>query len=221
DLGMQQRLPARDRHHRGARLLDRSDRVLDADPLTQDLGRVLDLSAPGALEVAREQRLELDDERESLAPRELLAREVPTHAHLLTDGNRHLTNLRGECKVDRLVDDLTFAHGDRSEGSERVDHTTHERLGRRSARGDADGRRVAQPRELDLRRVLDELRRAPLTLRDLDETFGFRRVARAHDEVQVALPRELAHRLLAVLCRVAYVVGARADLRRVALALAV
>ena len=67
DVGVQQRLAAGDRHHRRAALLDRADDVLDRQPLAQDVGRVLDLPAARAREVAREQRLDLDDERVVLA----------------------------------------------------------------------------------------------------------------------------------------------------------
>ena len=65
---MEQRLPTGDRHDRRAALLDGPDGLLDGEALTKDLRRVLDLAAPGAGEVAGEQRLELDDERVLLAP---------------------------------------------------------------------------------------------------------------------------------------------------------
>ena len=68
DLGVQERLAAGDRDHRGPALLDRPDRLLDADPSPEDVGGVLDLAAPGAGEVAGEQRLELDDQRELVPP---------------------------------------------------------------------------------------------------------------------------------------------------------
>jgi hypothetical protein len=75
DVGVEQRLTTGDRHDRSAALLDGPDRLLDGEALTQDLRRVLDLAAPGAGEVAGEQRLELDDERVLLAP----ADSVPEH----------------------------------------------------------------------------------------------------------------------------------------------
>ena len=66
DLRVHQRLTAGDRHHRRAALLDRGDGPLDRHALAQQVVRLLDLAAAVALEVAREQRLELDDQRELL-----------------------------------------------------------------------------------------------------------------------------------------------------------
>ena len=64
DLGVDQRLAAGDRDHRRAALLDRADRLLDGHPPAQLVLGVLDLAAARAGEVALEQRLELDDQRE-------------------------------------------------------------------------------------------------------------------------------------------------------------
>jgi hypothetical protein len=51
-----------------AGLLDRGDRLLDRHALLQHVVRLLDLAAAGAFEVAGEQRLELDQQRELLHP---------------------------------------------------------------------------------------------------------------------------------------------------------
>src|SRR5215467_13939359 len=57
-LLVQQRLAAGDGDDRRAAFLCRVERVLDRDALVQDLGRIVDLAAAGASEVAAKQRLE-------------------------------------------------------------------------------------------------------------------------------------------------------------------
>ena len=69
DLRVHQRLAAGDGDHRRAALLDRADRLLDRHALLEQRGRLRDLAAAGALEIAGEQRLQLDQQRE-LLPRE-------------------------------------------------------------------------------------------------------------------------------------------------------
>ena len=76
DLGVDQRLAAGDRHHRRAALLDRADRLLDRHPPAQLVLGVLDLAAARAGQVALEQRLQLDDQRELLAFGQALAHQV-------------------------------------------------------------------------------------------------------------------------------------------------
>ena len=58
--------PAMDTIGRAA-LLDRGQRLLDRHPLLEHVVRLLDLPAAGALQVAGEQRLKLDQQRELLA----------------------------------------------------------------------------------------------------------------------------------------------------------
>ena len=48
-------------------LLDRRERLVDRHPLLEDVLRVLDLPAERAREVALEERLELDEQRELVA----------------------------------------------------------------------------------------------------------------------------------------------------------
>ncbi len=84
DLRVHQRLAAGDGDHRGAALLDGADRLLDRHPLLEDGVRLLDLAAAGALQVAGEQRLELDQERELLIASQLLAHQVGPDAQGLT-----------------------------------------------------------------------------------------------------------------------------------------
>src|SRR6059058_2179670 len=66
--------PAMD--HRGAALLDSADRLLDRHPLLEDGVRLLDLAAAGALQVAGELRLELDEQRKLLIASQLLTHQV-------------------------------------------------------------------------------------------------------------------------------------------------
>jgi len=54
DLRVHQRLAACERHHRRPALLDRGDGLLHRHPPLELGGRMLDLPAPDALEVARE-----------------------------------------------------------------------------------------------------------------------------------------------------------------------
>jgi hypothetical protein len=90
DLRVHQRLAARDRHHRRAALLDRTDRLLDRHPLLQHGGRVRDLAAARALEVAGEQRLELDQQRELLASQDLLLDQVRAEPDRLAHRHGHI-----------------------------------------------------------------------------------------------------------------------------------
>ena len=57
-------------------LLDRADRLLDRHALLEQRRGLLDLAAARALEVAGEQRLELDEQRELVAPAQLLLEQV-------------------------------------------------------------------------------------------------------------------------------------------------
>ena len=93
DLGMDERLAARDRDHRRARLLDRVERLLDRHPLLQDVLRVLDLPAERAGEVALEERLELDEQRELLHAPQLLLGQVAGDPERLAKRDRQLPGL--------------------------------------------------------------------------------------------------------------------------------
>ncbi len=83
DVRVQQRLPACDRDHRGPALLHRPDHVLHRQALAQHLGRMLDLPAARTGQVAREQRLDLDDERVVMRPLQFVLQQVCTHTHVL------------------------------------------------------------------------------------------------------------------------------------------
>ena len=79
DLGhllVQQRLAAGDGDHGGAALVHGLQGVGHGQALVQDLGRVVDLAAAGAGQVAAEQRLQHQHERVALAPRQMLLDDV-------------------------------------------------------------------------------------------------------------------------------------------------
>jgi hypothetical protein len=75
-----QRLAAGDRDHRRAALLDRADGLVDGHPPSELVLGVLDLAASGALQIALEEGLELDDQRKSLAASEFLLEQVGADA---------------------------------------------------------------------------------------------------------------------------------------------
>jgi hypothetical protein len=93
DLWMKQRLTPGDGHHRRPALLDGGHGLIDAQALAQHLGGVLDLAAPVALQVAGEQRLELDNQREFVPAGQLLAGQVGPDLDALAERNWHLSNL--------------------------------------------------------------------------------------------------------------------------------
>ena len=107
---MDQWLAAGDRDHRRAALHHRVDRLRDSHPLAQDRLGLLDLAAAGAGEIALEQRLELDDQRELLPARHFLAGEVPADAGALTHGDGHLDLLHGSAAAGGPRPDLERAH---------------------------------------------------------------------------------------------------------------
>src|SRR5688572_24903770 len=79
DVRVHERLAPRNRDHRGAAFLDGAQALLHGQLLLEDVGGVLDLAAPGAREVAPEQRLEHEDERVAPTPPELLLEDVRRH----------------------------------------------------------------------------------------------------------------------------------------------
>ena len=125
---------------------------------------MLDLAAAGAGQVAGEQRLDLDDQRELLAPRELLCAPGTRRCACPGGTGMGISAPRRAGELDRLVDDAALAR--RSTGPsarEGGDHALDQRLGRRRAGGDADGagRRRARSRSSSAG-VLDEYgRRSP------------------------------------------------------------
>src|SRR5690606_34203015 len=88
-LLVNQRLPARNRDDRRAALVDGAQRILDAHALLQDIGRIVDLAAPGAREVALEQGLEHQHQRIALHALQLLLQDVARDPVLLYEWNAH------------------------------------------------------------------------------------------------------------------------------------
>ncbi len=89
-LLVQQRLPACDGHHRRAALVGGLQTVLDAEPLPQDVARIIDLSAPGAGQVALKQGLEHEHQGVAFHPTQLLSDHVTGNLILLAKGYAHL-----------------------------------------------------------------------------------------------------------------------------------
>src|SRR5690606_34879494 len=84
---------AGDRHDRRTALVDRAQRVLDTHPLSQDVGRIVDLAAPRAREVALKQGLEHQDQRIALIPLQLLLEDVARDPETLYEWNAHSFSL--------------------------------------------------------------------------------------------------------------------------------
>src|SRR5262245_19201352 len=160
---MDERLAARDRDHRRARLLDRAERLVDRHAPAQLALGVLDLAAARAREVALEQRLELHDQRELLAARDALLREIGADSDALTERNGQTSVLpgcdrSGQLEADSLTRRRTLDDFGLAERLQRAQHALHERLGRRGARGQADAARAGEPGEIDRALVVDEVR---------------------------------------------------------------
>ncbi len=117
DVGVQERLAPCDRHHRSAALGDGFEHVLDGQTLAQDLGRVLDLAAARARQVAREQGLDLDDEGVVLGLLQAVPHEMGTDTDVLAEGNRHQRTCVGREK--RTVSSVVFSSLSLSGPSER------------------------------------------------------------------------------------------------------
>ena len=96
DVGVHERLAARNAHDGRPALFHGLETGLDRQVLLEDLGRVLDLAAAGAGEVASEEGLEHQDERVALPATQLLLEDVARdgvhlgnrHAHLVSDLSR-------------------------------------------------------------------------------------------------------------------------------------
>src|ERR1700750_1050511 len=119
--------PAAEGTHGGAPPLHGADRLLDRHPLLEDGVRLLDLPAAGALQVAGEQRLELDEQRELLIASQLLAHQVGPDAQRLTQWHRHYprTSLGRPNLIDSVV--VTRSETDRGpspESAEMISSTT-------------------------------------------------------------------------------------------------
>ena len=89
DFAVDQRLAARDRHHRRAAFVDRVEAILDRKTLIEDRIRVVDLAAADASEIAAKQRLQHQDQRIALVTQELLLEQVSADLHFFEKGNFH------------------------------------------------------------------------------------------------------------------------------------
>ena len=133
-LGMHERLAAGDRDHRRARLLDRVERLLHRHPLLEDLLRVLDLPAERAREIALEERLELDEQRELVVPLDALLREVARDGDALAERDAHARDLARKLELHGLARRHALLDLDAPEAAERLDEPVDELLAARTRR---------------------------------------------------------------------------------------
>ena len=89
DLPMDQRLTARNRHHRRAALVDGVEAFLHREAPIEDRLGIVDFAATEHGEIAAEQRLEHEHQRIALTPQQLLLEDVGADAHFLAKGNVH------------------------------------------------------------------------------------------------------------------------------------
>src|SRR5690606_11620433 len=101
---------------------------------------------------------------------------------------------------------VEFAHRGGPELLQALDHATHQYLGCGGTGGDADVLAAGDPSGVDLDRAVDQVGLDPFALGQFAQAVGVGTVGRADHQHQVALPREFAHGILAVLGGVADVV---------------
>ena len=89
DLVMQERLAAGNDDDRRAAFVDGLEAFLDAQPLVQDRVRIVDLAAPGAGEVAAEQRFQHQDERVALDTAQVATQNIGADADHLVQRDGH------------------------------------------------------------------------------------------------------------------------------------
>jgi hypothetical protein len=118
---------------------------------------------------------------------------------------------RRQAKFDGLLTPGQLADLDRAESAQRVDDILHQNLRRRSARGDADDLRVAEPIRLNLAAVGDQVARRAGFLAYLAQAVGIGTVLGANHQDNVDKRTKFTHRRLPVLGRVANVARLRSD----------
>jgi hypothetical protein len=79
-LGVNERLAARNAHHRGAALVDGMPTLFRGQALVQHMIGVLNLPAAGTREVAPKQRFQHQGKRIAFLSRQMLADDVGAHA---------------------------------------------------------------------------------------------------------------------------------------------
>jgi hypothetical protein len=89
DLLVDQRLAARNGHHRGAAFVDRIEALLDRHAPIEDGVGIVDLAAARAGEIAPKQRLEHQHQRIALASGEPLLEQIGAEPNLLEEWDRH------------------------------------------------------------------------------------------------------------------------------------
>ena len=92
---------------------------------------------------------------------------------------------------------------------EELDRFLNQLIGNRSALSDSDAGNSVQPFWIDAAVVIDQMSRLSQRTRDLYQLIGILAVLRADHQYQLDLLRQLLHRVLAVLRRVADVLFRR------------
>src|SRR5581483_5188196 len=93
DLLVDQRLAARDRHHRRSAFFSGIPALLRAHAPIEDGIRIVDLAATDARQVATKQRLQHQHEGITLSAKQLLLEHVPADTQLFVERNSHYASL--------------------------------------------------------------------------------------------------------------------------------
>ena len=141
---------------------DGAQDVVDRQPLAQYLGRVLDLSAARAGQVASEERLDLDDEGVVLGLFNPVPHKMGTDSDVLTKWDWHQRTCVGREKRTVSSVPSLLAQPYRPERAEGVDDFLDENVWRRCTGGEADASsRLRANRAPALRRPLSSSARQP------------------------------------------------------------
>ncbi len=114
DLGMHERLAARNGHGRRAAFINGPEALLRRKLALQNVGRILDFAAAGTGEITPEQRLEHENKRIALPSGKSLLQDVGRHRPHLRYGHTH--RVRGEsipnakrpiCSMSMIPNSLT------------------------------------------------------------------------------------------------------------------
>lgn len=98
DMRVHQGLAARDGHHRSPGFEHRPDGLGDRHALLEHTGRMLDLAAALARQVAGVERLEFDDQRELVPLTDFLFGQIRSDLDGLAERHGHLAHLLGSSK---------------------------------------------------------------------------------------------------------------------------
>ena len=194
DLLVQQRLAAGDHHHRRAALVDRLHALGDRQALVQDFGRIVDLAAAGAGQVAAEQRLQHQHQRIALAADQMLLDDIGADTQRLVQRDGHALRIPyvvgefgGEAEPHVLGHPVQSGDVDLAELAQPLEHALHQHFRRRGAGGDADRADALEPFGAQRVGIVDQVGRLAQFLADFAQAVGVGGVAGADDQDQVDL----------------------------------